>query len=110
MVLELEGHSVETADSGSGALRRLASSKPDIAIIDIGLADMDGFDIAGGVKRDESCKGVYLIALSGYADEAYRNRAIAAGFNAYLTKPLSMSQLGAILAGCNSVGTQSAAD
>jgi CheY-like chemotaxis protein len=110
MVLELEGHSVETADSGTGALRRLASSKPDIAIVDIGLSNMDGFDIAGAIRRDESCKGVYLIALSGYADEAYRKRAIAAGFNAYLIKPLSISQLRATLAECNSVRTQSTVD
>jgi CheY-like chemotaxis protein/anti-sigma regulatory factor (Ser/Thr protein kinase) len=103
MVLELEGHSVETADSGTGALRRLATSKPDVAIVDIGLPDMDGFDIAGAIRRDESCNGIHLIALSGYADEAYRDRAIAAGFNAYVVKPLSINQLRAILAGCNSV-------
>ncbi|MFP3607097.1 response regulator, partial [Paraburkholderia sp. SIMBA_053] len=77
-VLALDGHSVDTADSGAAAMRRLKSSKPDVAIVDICLPDADGFDIARAIRRDESLDDIYLVALSGYADETDGRRAFAA--------------------------------
>lgn len=55
-VLALDGHSVETADSGAMAMRRLRSSKPDVAIMDICLPDADGVDVARAIRRDESAR------------------------------------------------------
>ncbi len=99
-VLALDGHSVETAGCGETAMSRLASRKPDVVILDIGLPDMDGYDVARAIRQDEGLKDIFLVALSGYADETDRMRAIAAGFNAYMTKPLSIGTLRAVLAGC----------
>jgi CheY-like chemotaxis protein len=84
-------------------MRRLKSSKPDVAIVDICLPDADGFDVARAIRRDESLDDIYLVALSGYADETDGRRAFAAGFDAYVTKPLSIGRLRAILAACRVV-------
>ncbi|MFP3550166.1 ATP-binding protein [Paraburkholderia sp. SIMBA_049] len=102
-MLALDGHSVDTADSGAAAMRRLKSTKPDVAIVDICLPDADGFDVARAIRRDDSLDDIYLVALSGYADETDGRCAFAAGFNAYVTKPLSIGRLRAILAACRVV-------
>src|SRR6201999_4356234 len=60
-VLELEGHSVSTANSGAAAIRELEALTPDVAIVDIVLADMDGFDVARAIRCRESCRGTSLL-------------------------------------------------
>jgi CheY-like chemotaxis protein len=96
-MLICEGHSVDTADSGGGALLQLKHVKPELAIVDLDMPRMDGFDVAKAIRADASCRDIYMVALSGYVEDGYRCRALASGFDAYVTKPLSMGGLRKLL-------------
>ena len=98
MVLLLEelGHAPAAAADGPEALERLAGKVYDLAIIDIGLPGMDGYELARHV-RDAFGSGVRLVALTGYGQPEDRERARAAGFDDHVTKPLDLNVLGRLL-------------
>jgi signal transduction histidine kinase/CheY-like chemotaxis protein len=98
MLLELEGHAVTTANSGLEAIRLMTELRPEVAIIDVGMPDVDGFDVARAVRSEKSMDDIVLVALTGYAAESDKSRALAAGFDYHLTKPLSLDKLHYILA------------
>jgi signal transduction histidine kinase/CheY-like chemotaxis protein len=98
VLLELDGHNVTVADNGSDAIRLMADKHPDVAIVDVGMPVMDGFDVARAVRLNHALDDVMLIALTGYASESDKSRALAAGFDYHLTKPLSLEKLQYILA------------
>ncbi|CAD6561990.1 Sensor histidine kinase RcsC [Paraburkholderia hiiakae] len=98
MLLELEGHEVTTANNGRDAIRLVAEIRPEVAIIDVGMPDVDGFDVARAVRSDRSLDDITLVALTGYAAESDKSRALAAGFDYHLTKPLSLEKLRSLLA------------
>lgn len=93
ILLELEGHSIIMADNGRDAIRMAAGVRPDVAIVDVGMPEIDGFDVARAVRSEDSLAGVLLIALTGYASESDRSRALAAGFDHHLSKPISLEKL-----------------
>jgi two-component system, sensor histidine kinase len=96
-LLAFEGHRVEVAADGPEALARAASVRPEIAIIDIGLPGMDGFEVARRLRASLG-PGVVLVALSGYGQPEDRRKATEAGFNAHVTKPAGLPELEALLA------------
>ena len=98
LLLELEGHEVTTSDNGPDAIRMMSERHPEVAIIDIGMPGMDGFEVARQARLDSRLKNVILLALSGYASESDKSRALAAGFDSHLTKPLSLAKLESFLA------------
>ena len=98
MLLELEGHQVATCGAGREAVILMKKTPPEVAIIDVGMPDMDGFDVARAVRADSRLDDVMLVALTGYAAESDKSRALAAGFDYHLTKPLSLDKLRYILA------------
>jgi CheY-like chemotaxis protein len=98
MLLELEGHDVTVADNGGDAIRLMNDIRPEVAIIDVGMPGMDGFDVARAVRMNHGLDDVMLVALTGYASESDKSRALAAGFDYHLTKPLSPEKLQYILA------------
>ncbi|WP_454828090.1 hybrid sensor histidine kinase/response regulator [Paraburkholderia xenovorans] len=98
ILMELEGHQVTMCDSGREAVRLIRENLPEVAIIDVGMPDMDGFDVAHAVRSDSGLADVMLVALTGYAAESDKSRALAAGFDYHLTKPLSLDKLQYILA------------
>jgi signal transduction histidine kinase/CheY-like chemotaxis protein len=89
------GHTVKTADSGKEALALFGLFEPELAIVDIGLPDMDGYSIARTV-REEGFDGT-LIALTGYGQEEDKRAAYEAGFNHHLTKPASLADINVVL-------------
>ncbi|WP_029971932.1 hybrid sensor histidine kinase/response regulator [Paraburkholderia graminis] len=95
--LELEGYEVATSDNGADALRLISEYHPTVALIDIGMPVMDGFEVARAVRLDQRLNDVMLVALTGYAAESDKSRALAAGFDYHLTKPLSLDKLEYIL-------------
>jgi len=97
ILLEVEGHRVSATDNGRDAVRLIGETHPEVAIIDVGMPDMDGFDVARAVRADPRLDGVTLVALTGYASESNKSRALAAGFDYHLTKPLSLEKLQHIL-------------
>jgi signal transduction histidine kinase/ActR/RegA family two-component response regulator len=98
VLLELEGHEVMASDNGPDAIRLMSEKRPQVAIVDVGMPEMDGFEVASAVRLDRALDGVLLVALTGYASESDKSRALAAGFDYHLTKPLSLDKLRYILA------------
>jgi CheY-like chemotaxis protein len=86
-MLALEGHEVRTASSGASALECLEGFHADVALLDIGLPDISGHELAASIRRDPRWRSMRLIALTGYGRGPDVERALAAGFDAHLTKP-----------------------
>jgi CheY-like chemotaxis protein len=76
----------------------MSEMHPQVAIIDVGMPEMDGFEVARTVRLNREFDDVVLVALTGYASESDKSRALAAGFDFHLTKPLSLDKLQYILA------------
>lgn len=95
-ILEMAGHAVMTAEDGLRGLQQIARADPDVALIDIGLPSMDGYELA---RRARSCGSrALLIALTGYGLADDKTLAQQAGFDAHLTKPAAVESLLALIA------------
>lgn len=103
-LLRLEGHTVEAAEDGLRGLEIIQRSRPDVALIDIGLPGLDGFELARRVRSDAASSNLYLIALTGYGMPADREKAIASGFDSHLVKPLNLQELTKLLWGIGNNG------
>ncbi|XLZ70535.1 ATP-binding protein [Massilia sp. SR12] len=96
-LLEVRGHEVQAVADPASALRTSASFVPDLAILDIGLPGMDGYELAGELRRQPGFGKTRLVALSGYGQQADQARSRAAGFAAHLVKPITPAQLYSLL-------------
>jgi two-component system, chemotaxis family, CheB/CheR fusion protein len=96
-LLELDGFDVDTAEDGRRAVELIASRRPDVALIDIGLPEWDGYEVARRVRADEQNAETYLVALTGYGSPQDRRRALEAGFDAHLSKPVDFQTLSRVL-------------
>jgi CheY-like chemotaxis protein len=99
-ILQRAGHEVRAADSGPGALALLEEFVPDIAILDVGLPAMDGYELGARLRADLGPRAPALVALTGYGQEGDRVRSKSAGFCAHLVKPLEASELLATIDAC----------
>jgi two-component system, sensor histidine kinase len=91
-VLSIQGHAVWEAAQGESGVALVLEVQPDVAIIDIGLPDIDGYEVARRVK-EQSKRPIALIALTGYGQPEDQRRAGAAGFDVHLVKPASVERL-----------------
>ncbi len=98
LALSLQGHEVQIADCGEHALQRLREYRPDVVLCDIGLPDIDGFEVARRIRADASFAAIVLVAMSGYASNEDRERAAEAGFDMHLAKPVEMERLDQLFA------------
>jgi CheY-like chemotaxis protein/anti-sigma regulatory factor (Ser/Thr protein kinase) len=96
IALELQGHRVLGASDGSAALDIVQRERPRVAVLDIGLPGMDGYELARRV-RAESGGQIILIALTGYGTTGDENKAKQAGFDRYVTKPIDVIELTRVL-------------
>ena len=97
-VLTLDGCHVEIAYNGSEGLERARTFKPDIVLCDIGLPGTNGYDVARAFRADPALRGMFLVALTGYAMPEDIEKAKAAGFSDHLAKPPNMARLAEIIA------------
>ena len=92
-LLEVMGHEVRTAHSAAAALEAVRQELPDVAILDIGLPDMDGYALAGEIRRLAGGAPLRLVALTGYGQKEDVERAFTANFDLHLTKPATLADL-----------------
>jgi signal transduction histidine kinase len=98
MVLRLRGHEVFSAANGALALETAVRHMPEVALLDIGMPLLDGYEVARRIRAQEWGKGVTLVALTGWGQESDRRRSQEAGFDTHLVKPLDLDKLSALLA------------
>ena len=96
VALTLEGYRVLEANDGPSALEIVKQERPPLAVLDIGLPRMDGYELARCI-RDELGRGIVLIALTGYGSERDATRSADAGFDQHLTKPVDLDELMRVL-------------
>jgi CheY-like chemotaxis protein len=101
-VLQLQGHAVDCVYSGPAALRRAAELDADLVLLDLGLPEMDGYEVAQRLRRQQERHRPYLVALTGYGSPRDRERSQNAGFDDHRVKPLSDADLHAVLAAAQS--------
>jgi signal transduction histidine kinase len=96
-ILQAHGHLVSAARDARAGLDAAAAGSPNVAVVDIGLPGMDGYEFARAM-RERLGLGVRLIAVTGYGSEDHRQRAANAGFDAHLTKPVDIDRLLGLIA------------
>jgi CheY-like chemotaxis protein len=97
MVLQLDGHEVASAYNAEDALVIAPAFRPEVALLDVGLPRMDGYELAARLRKLPGFERVHLVALTGYGQPGDRERALAAGFDSHLVKPADYSALQAII-------------
>jgi len=91
------GHEVSTAKDGAEAIEVFAAERPEAALIDIGLPDISGYEVARRIRERDEGRTV-LVALTGYGRQQDRDASMKAGFNAHLTKPAGLEELERVFA------------
>jgi signal transduction histidine kinase/CheY-like chemotaxis protein len=97
LLLESWGHRVDEASNGAQGLDTARRERPEIVLIDLGLPGVDGYAVARALRSAPGGDALLLVAVTGYGRASDRRRAKEAGFDAHLTKPVSPSELAAIL-------------
>lgn len=99
MMLELAGHHVFEAADGVHGLRLLETEHPEVAVIDIGLPGIDGYEVARRIRQRPNGRAMLLLALTGYGFPSDYERSTAAGFDHHLVKPVDPYELARLLCG-----------
>ncbi|HWA36674.1 MAG TPA: PAS domain S-box protein [Burkholderiales bacterium] len=97
MLLQSLGHETAVAKDGAQALELARSFAPDIVLLDIGMPGMDGYEVARRLRAMDAPRALRVVAVTGWAQEADRARALAAGFDLHLVKPLDPPAIAAAL-------------
>ncbi len=92
-LLQLSGHEATGAHDGPDGVARALAVQPDVAIIDIGLPGLSGYEVAQRLRADPATRSIKLVALTGYGQDQDRQRALDAGFDAHLVKPINTALL-----------------
>jgi signal transduction histidine kinase/ActR/RegA family two-component response regulator len=105
--LRLDGHEVHEAADGHAGLAAAVRLVPDIALIDVGLPGLDGYEVAQGIRSTQAGAAMLLVALTGYGQAEDRRRALAAGFDVHLVKPVAPERLAEVLSSARSATRRS---
>lgn len=97
LLLEMSGYKVRTAFNGCTAIEIAVDFSPDIIILDIGLPDIDGYELLSRMKRFEKLRASKFIALTGFEEEMARSSETGFDFHHFLRKPVDTTQLKALL-------------
>lgn len=108
MALQADGHDVFEAADGESALAMFRRLSPDVAIVDIGLPGMDGYQVARHLRQQPDGDRTLIVALTGYGFPEDRERSRLAGFDTHLVKPVAPDDLRAVLDGPAADGSASA--
>ncbi|HET9837139.1 MAG TPA: response regulator [Candidatus Angelobacter sp.] len=92
-VLQQQGYSVDEAEDGEEALRKITENPPDLILMDLQMPARNGYEVVSELRKDPRLAGVPIVAVTASAMQGDREKVLAAGFTSYLTKPLSLVQL-----------------
>ncbi|HEV7714341.1 MAG TPA: response regulator, partial [Steroidobacteraceae bacterium] len=93
MLLTMEGHKTRTVNTARAALLAVPDFKPEVVLLDIGLPEMDGYEVARRLRTNKGAQRMRLVAVTGYGQPADRRRAQAAGFDEHMVKPVEPTTL-----------------
>ncbi len=91
--LQRRGYSLVEAEDGLTGLAMVRELRPALVLLDIGLPGMDGLEVVGEIKRDETLRGIRVIAITASAMSGDRERFLEAGCDDYLSKPIQVLEL-----------------
>ena len=97
MLLRMDGHEVTLAYDGPQALALLAQSQPEVALLDIGMPGLDGYEVARRIRQAPLGHRITLIAVTGWGQDRDKTQALQAGFDHHFTKPVDPSRLSELL-------------
>lgn len=97
MLLRLDGYEVSLATTGLEALELFARIRPDVAILDIGMPGLNGYEVARRIRAQSGTQDVKLIAVTGWGQASDKAKAAAAGFDHHFTKPVEPGVLSALV-------------
>ena len=97
LLLQSEGHTVASAYDGARALQSASVAPPHVALLDLGMPNMDGYQLARHIREHDWGRDIKLIALTGWGQEQDRRRTRAASFDAHLVKPVGLTEIRAVL-------------
>ena len=98
MLLELAGHVAHVAHAGDAGIETFERHRPEVVLLDIGLPGLDGYEVARRIRRSEGGREAVLIAATGYGRDEDRRKAVEAGFDHHLVKPIDLEALQRLLA------------
>jgi len=98
-LLEMSGHEVRSVEDASRALDLVRTWRPDVALVDLGLPGMSGYELGGQLRRAPFGEELLIVAITGYGQPDDRRRTTESGFDAHLVKPVSPEMLLEIIAG-----------
>jgi PAS domain S-box-containing protein len=96
-LLKAAGHDVHTAYDGSAAIRLAEQLQPDVVLLDIGMPEVSGYDVARAIRRESWGRTMRLIALTGWGQAEHRRRSLEVGFDDHLVKPVELDVLESLL-------------
>jgi CheY-like chemotaxis protein len=96
-LLKAAGHDVHVAYDGRGAIRLAEELRPDVVLLDIGMPEVSGYDVARAIRREAWGRGMRLIALTGWGQAEHRRRSHEVGFDDHLVKPVELDVLEKLL-------------
>ena len=96
-LLRQMGHQVEFAINGYAAIEAARAYRPEVVLLDLGLPGMDGFELCRRLRKEPGLQGTRVIALTAYGQDQYRDRALEAGCELHVLKPISPARLTSLL-------------
>lgn len=96
LLMQMEGHLVTVVNDGEAALGAMANAPPDVALLDVGMPGLDGYDVARRV-RAQFKDATVLVAITGWGQASDKAKALAAGFDHHLVKPVEPSLVTSLL-------------
>jgi CheY-like chemotaxis protein/two-component sensor histidine kinase len=104
VLLQFDGHDVRVAYTGEDALQVAREFEPDVVLLDLGLPDLSGFDVAESLRQDARTAAAQIIALTGWGHDEHRRRARDSGIDHHLTKPVDPEHLARLIAAAGRPG------
>ncbi len=98
VLLESLGHDIQTAHDGHCGVQMARLFRPDVVLLDVGLPEMNGYEVARHLRQDPETRNLLLVAVTGYGQPEDLRRSDEAGFDLHVLKPVGMESLQSILA------------